>query len=304
MSVIISDTGEQAAAALPPATHDLRLLPDADPTSRPISWSARRSTASSLRDPVIRAEILGDPRVRASVSVASAGRAGPFDADTTGTGAARMSKYGRRRELPLEQVDCPPTSMPFDYNDATFLAAAQRVDHYLHRCWIDQALGDVVLQSADGDLVAHRVVLASASPTLDMLFQQQRPPGADTPGMTAQLDLTDFTRETVADIVNFAYAGQLELNSRNIGPVTACARELDFETVVAICRSYLLDQVDPDNVILHYSVAANNDFVEERDSLEIVLCEAFPETARSVDYMYGQRNELLFTIADIANSNC
>ena len=92
--------------------------------------------------------------------------------------------------------------------------------------------------------------------------------------------MKDFSRETVADVVNFAYAGELELDSRNIGPVTACARELDLDTVIGICRSYLLDQVDPDTVILHYSVAANNDLVDERDSLETVLCEAFPETAK------------------------
>jgi len=274
MSVIVTDANQQSTAGLPPppARHDLRLLPDAPPATDSAGRrrsSARRSIASSLREPVIRAEILGDPRVRASVSAASAGR------DTTG-----MSKYGRRRQTPLEQGNCPPSSMPFDYNDPTFLAAAQRVGRYLHRCWIDQAIGDVVLQTADGDLVAHRVVLASASPTLDSLFRQQRPPGADAPGMTAQLDLKDFSRDAVADIVNFAYTGELELDSRNIGPVTACARELDFETVVGICRSYLLDQVDPDNVILHYSVAANNDLAEERDSLETVLCEAFPETAK------------------------
>jgi len=125
------------------------------------------------------------------------------------------------------------------------------------------------------------VVLASASPSLDKLFRQQRPPGgADSPGTTAQLDLRDFGRETVADVVNFVYAGELALDSRNIGPVTACARELDFDAVVNICRSYLVDQVDPDNVILHYSVATNNDLLDERDSLQIVLCEAFPETAK------------------------
>lgn len=189
-----------------------------------------------------------------------------------------MSKYGRRRPTPLEQGDCPPNSMPFDYNDPTFLAAAQRVGRHLHRSWIEQSLGDVVLQTADGDLVAHRLVLGSASPTLDKLFRQQRPPGADAPGMTAQLDLSEFRRETVADVVNFAYAGELELDSRKIGPVTACAHEMGFETVIGICRSYLLDQVEPDSVILHYSVAANNDLIEERDSLEIVLSEAFPET--------------------------
>jgi len=284
MSAIVTDPGQQPATGLPPmpARPDLRLLPDTPPESdqaRRRRSSARRSTASSLRDPVIRAEILGDPRVRASVSAAGAGRGSLFD-DSRGFSKTGMSKYGRRRPTPLEQGDCPPTSMPFDYNDPMFLAAAQRVGRHLHRCWIEQALGDVVLKTADGDLVSHRVVLASASPSLDTLFRQQRPPGADAPGMTAQLDLNDFSRETVADVVNFVYAGELELDSRNIGPVTACARELDIETVIDICRSYLLDQVDPDNVILHYSVAANNELVEERDSLEIVLCEAFPETAK------------------------
>jgi len=57
-----------------------------------------------------------------------------------------MSKYGRRRSTPLEQGDCPPNSMPFDYNDPTFLAAAQRAGQHIHRSWIDQAIGDVVLQ--------------------------------------------------------------------------------------------------------------------------------------------------------------
>jgi len=100
----------------------------------------------------------------------------------------------------------------------------------------------LLLQTADGDLTAHRVVLASASPTLDRLFRLGRP--SDASGTTAQLDLREFGRETVADVVNFAYAGELELTSRNVGPVTACACELDFQSVVDICRSYLLDQVD------------------------------------------------------------
>jgi len=266
------------ATGLTPARQDLRLLPDTPLTTHRGGPQARRSTAGSLRDPVVRAEIIGDPRIRASVSAAAVGRDSLFD-DSSPT---PMSKYGQRRQTPLEQGDCPPTAMPFDYNNPTFIAAAQRVGRYLHRCWIDQSLGDVVLQTADGQLVAHQVVLASASNILSTLFRQKRPPGSDSPPPIAQLDLKDFSRETVADVVNFVYAGELELDSRNIGPVTACARELDFETVVSICRSYLLDQVDPENVILHYSVAANNDFDEERESLQIVLCEAFPETAKLV----------------------
>jgi len=80
MSVVITDANQQAAAGLlppQPARPDLRLIPDAPPAAqqRRRSTTARRSTASSLRDPVVRAEILGDPRVRASVSAAGTGEA-------------------------------------------------------------------------------------------------------------------------------------------------------------------------------------------------------------------------------------
>ena len=151
MSVVVNDAISQrplgAAAGvppLPPARQDLRLLPDAPLSSDPRRrTTARRSTAVSLRDPVVRAEVIGDPRVRASVSGTAVGR----DGVTDGPGGSAMSKYGRRRPTSLEQGDCPPSPMPFDYNDASFVAAAQRVGRHLHICWIDQALGDVVLLS-------------------------------------------------------------------------------------------------------------------------------------------------------------
>jgi len=109
--------------------------------------------------------VVGDPRLRADVSAASGPR--------RGSGGSSLSKYGRRLPTPLEQGDCPPASLPFDYDAPAFLSAAQRVGRHLHRSWIDQALGDVVLQTADGELVAHRVVLASASPSLDTLFRKK-----------------------------------------------------------------------------------------------------------------------------------
>jgi len=58
---------------------------------------------------------------------------------------AWLSKYGRRLE---PGGDCPPTALPFDYDQPSFVAAAQRLGRYLHRCWIDQALADVPLQVA------------------------------------------------------------------------------------------------------------------------------------------------------------
>jgi len=74
--------------------------------------------------------------VRASTAADRGGSSGLVD-------DGGLSKYGRRS---VDQGDCPPSSMPFDYNDPSFLSAAQRVGRHLHRCWINQALGDVILQ--------------------------------------------------------------------------------------------------------------------------------------------------------------
>jgi len=82
MSIAIHDADQQPGLGLPPlppARPDLRLVPDASLPSDRRRSTVRRSTASGLRDPVIRAEIHGDPRVRA-------GRGSVSDGDRRGSG--------------------------------------------------------------------------------------------------------------------------------------------------------------------------------------------------------------------------
>ena len=255
--------------------------PEHDPMKAAATAAAtkksKQSRSTLLRDPAINTEIAGGVKSRAATAAMYGGRrsstsAGAYGGNTNASAA--LNKYRSRRQL-TGRGDCPPDQ---NYLEAPFVESARRTGRFMHVAWIDQAICDVVLQTADGDLLAHRLVLAAISPTLDALFRQ-KPPDVD-PTLTPQINLVEFRRETVADVVNFAYTGSIELDCKNIGPVTACAKELDFEIVVRICDDYLIDQCDPDNIILHYSVAANNDLTDTRDRLLTVICEAFPEISK------------------------
>jgi hypothetical protein len=200
------------------------------------------------------------------------------------------TKFRHRRRQPAR--DCvTDSSCLVDYHDDLFVESARRMMQYLHQAWLDQVLCDLLLVTADGYLLTHKTVLTACSPSLDTLYRHQHQLLQQTgqehaAGLVAQLDLEEFSMEPVADIVNFAYTGDIELNNRNIGQVTACSKELDIGLLVRICRKYLIDACDPYNVILHYSVAANNEFVDLRDRLLTVICEAFPEVSKFVIYVF------------------
>jgi BTB/POZ domain len=202
--------------------------------------------------------------------------------------AADMLRTKYRHRQRHSARDCATdTSCLFDYQDDLFVESARRTVQYLHEAWLDQVLCDLLLVTADGHLLTHKTVLTACSPSLDTLYRHQQlvlqQEGLHhAAGLVAQLDLTEFSMDSVADIVNFAYTGDIELDNKNIGQVTACSRELDIGLLVRICRKYLIDACDPYNVILHYSVAANNEFVDLRDRLMTVICEAFTEVSKFV----------------------
>jgi len=187
------------------------------------------------------------------------------------------------------------TSCPANYHDELFIESSRRAFQYLHGAWLDQVLCDVTLITSDGHLLAHKVVLTAGSPSLDALYRHQQHVLMDaghehTSELAAQLDLSDFSMEPVADVVNFVYTGDIDLDNKNIGQVTACCRELGIALLVNICRKYLIDACDPYNVVLHYSVASNNAFNDLSERLLTVICEAFSEVSRSVStHLYDNR---------------
>lgn len=198
-----------------------------------------------------------------------------------------QTKYRNKQHHSTTAGCASETNCPFDYSDNLFVELSRRTMRFLHEAWLDQTLCDLTLITADGNILMHKTVMASSSSTLNDLYRQQegllQQAGHDhTAGLAAQLDLSEFSMEPVADVANFTYTGSISLDNKNIGPVTACSTELGIGLLIKICRKYLLDACDPHNIILHYSVAANNDFNDIRDRLLTVICEAFPEVSRFV----------------------
>ena len=173
-----------------------------------------------------------------------------------------LGKYKSRTQIPLD--------------DAAYNEGTRKVVQFMHNSWVDQTLCDVVIFTDGGDIMAHQTVLGAYSPTLASLFRQN-PSGPGTLQHTAQINMSDYPRETVSDVINFLYTTDIQLDCKTIGPVVACARQLDLTVVVQICEDYLVDTCDADNIILHYSVAANNDLTEIRDRFQNIIAQGFNE---------------------------
>ena len=186
----------------------------------------------------------------------------PSDSTPNALVLGSLGKYKSRTQIPLD--------------DAAYNEGTRKVVQFMHNSWVDQTLCDVVIFTDGGDIMAHQTVLGAYSPTLASLFRQN-PSGPGTLQHTAQINMSDYPRETVSDVINFLYTTDIQLDCKTIGPVVSCARQLDLTVVVQICEDYLVDTCDADNIILHYSVAANNDLTEIRDRFQNIIAQGFNE---------------------------
>lgn len=193
-----------------------------------------------------------------------------FSAIGNSTLASHLDRYRKRR---LMSDDC----------DEAFLAGARKIVQFLHCLWVEQEMCDLVLIADGGEILAHQAVVAAFSPTVSVLLRQKQKGSMQ---QVAQIDLSDYPRETVCSIVNFLYTTDIELCSRNIAPIVACARQMDIPVIVCICQDYIMDNCDPNNIILYYSIAANNSLSEIQDRLMKVICLAFSEIFRTKHFVY------------------
>eukprot|EP00095_Tigriopus_kingsejongensis_P008980 maker-scaffold570_size134912-snap-gene-0.10 protein:Tk08980 transcript:maker-scaffold570_size134912-snap-gene-0.10-mRNA-1 annotation:"conserved hypothetical protein" len=116
----------------------------------------------------------------------------------------------------------PPTLMSFT-GFQTYICTVARL------CRDTSKYTDVVLECADGQLQAHRLVLGSASPFLRRLFQDHAPGGAQD----VHILIPNTRRAVVATLLEFLYTGTMVLNRKST---------YDLQQLVHIL------QIDPENV--------------------------------------------------------
>ncbi|ESO09852.1 hypothetical protein HELRODRAFT_167671 [Helobdella robusta] len=163
------------------------------------------------------------------------------------------------------------TDKPADFNDTAYNQKTRQLLFYLHRMWLNQAMCDVIINAIGGAIMTHQVVLCAYSPTLSNIFSQMQIQ------KTATINMFQIPKEVLAEVLNFLYTTDLRLNCRVIEYVVLCAKQLDLPIILDVCSDYLVQAADAENIILHYSVAANNELEEIKEQLLTVIAKSFDE---------------------------
>jgi len=80
--------------------------------------------------------------------------------------------------------------------------------------------------------------------------------------------------------------------------VLSCASELGINEVVRECMLYLVQNCNPDNAVLHYSIAENNQLPELSQSVLQFIFDRFSEIAVSQHFLYIPADRLRTILDD------
>ena len=177
-------------------------------------------------------------------------------------------------------------------NDIIYSDVLKRIIRYLHKSWLNQSMCDAIISTDGGDILTHQVILAAYSPTLESLFEQNKRPLPQF----VQINMNDYPRDTIIDIVNFLYTTNLKVDCKSVANLVAVARQLDLPEIINICGSFLTKNYDHDNIFLHYSVAANNLLRNSKNYLVKVIAMNFSLLVHHNHFLYipiDRLNEIL-----------
>jgi BTB/POZ domain len=99
----------------------------------------------------------------------------------------------------------------------------------------ESALTDICLKSSDGDVLAHRVVLAAHSEYFRARCSAawERPPGGTS---RECVDLQHLSSEAIECVVDAVYSAHLNVDRASVYEAFACAHELAFPAVQKGCE--------------------------------------------------------------------
>ncbi|XP_055327885.1 kelch-like protein diablo [Paramacrobiotus metropolitanus] len=184
----------------------------------------------------------------------------------------------------------PNTSVP-DVSSADSRTAAPIIAEYFsekhHRDMLEslfqlrksRELCDVTIVVNDRHIFAHRAVLAACSPYFRAMFT-----GDLSESKQAEITLKDIDETAVEDLIDFAYAGKISIEERNVQTLLPAACLLQMQEIQDNCCDFLKKQLDPSNCLGIRSFAdayscrdllkAANRFAQ-LNFLEVVLSEEF-----------------------------
>lgn len=127
---------------------------------------------------------------------------------------------------------------------------------------------DVILHIGNGEIHAHRAVLASVSPYLFELFTTDQDKKRNENIITYRLN-GGFDKSAFELLVDYAYTSKLKVLSHQVKAVYLAACHLKMDRVARKCAQYLITHLSVDNCIDVRSlpgIARNKEFIQEVDS--------------------------------------
>nr|XP_023022272.1 influenza virus NS1A-binding protein-like [Leptinotarsa decemlineata] len=193
-----------------------------------------------------------------------------------------MPEMGNEEEIPqfhLEFFD--------DIHQANMLKSLNMMRKNRHFC-------DVILHVGNGEIHAHRSVLASASPYLFELFttdqDQKRPENVVTYKLNGGFDQT-----SLQILIDYVYTAKLEVHYRDIKAVLVAANNLKMERVTRVCAQHLIKHLSVDNCIEIRSlpgIARNKEFIQQVDNFIAKEFTKISQTSNVLN-LYCARIEVL-----------
>jgi len=80
--------------------------------------------------------------------------------------------------------------------------------------------------------------------------------------------------------------------------VLSCASELGISEVVRECMLYLVQNCNPDNAVLHYSIAETHKLPELSESMLRFIFDRFSEIATTQQFLYLPADRLRTILID------
>ncbi|ESN94440.1 hypothetical protein HELRODRAFT_164284 [Helobdella robusta] len=197
------------------------------------------------------------------------------------------------------QPECPSQAIVQSYlnkrfkfqapdNEALHNDVTKKIMKEYYKNWLSQTMCDLAITTENGDVLTHQIILATYSPTLETLINQNKRPLSHF----VQINMTDYPRDAVADVLNFLYTTNLKVDCKNIASLVAIARQLDLPEIINMCGIYLTKNFDQDSIFLHYSVAANNQLKNSKNFLLKVIASNFSVLVHHNHFKYIPVNRL------------
>lgn len=108
----------------------------------------------------------------------------------------------------------------------------------------ERQLCDVVLQVGQREISAHRLVLSACSQYFCAMFTNQM-----LESKQEYVTLSDIDANSVEEIVNFAYTGEIEINEDNVQQLLKASSILQLTEIVTACCTFLKGQLHVTNCL-------------------------------------------------------